>query len=241
MARVETHFLGGLRHWGNWEIADIGVLYFVRDSAGVQLRKVALLQSKRLYPATGAVEEETFSDYQAGFSRLADPESLSRSLSLSTTYEFSTECRYGAIQAASDQVQAIDKFQEANSLRVYYQLYNPWEVPHRRVVPDVSWTAPSGSPLLGVRVLPAEVVHAVLAGKPANYRPTLNDLASSIDGFTELGWTLEDFIANELVECREGDVYESESEMRIRNLFFRRSGAIAAAISVMVEAPSVVA
>ncbi len=29
--KVETHFLGGLRHFQRWEIADIGILLFVTD------------------------------------------------------------------------------------------------------------------------------------------------------------------------------------------------------------------
>jgi hypothetical protein len=50
LVRLETHFLGGGRYWGRWEIADIGVLVVFRRAAVVQQTKIALLQSKRLYP-----------------------------------------------------------------------------------------------------------------------------------------------------------------------------------------------
>jgi hypothetical protein len=50
MVRIESHYLGGLRHFRNWEIADIGLLVFLRLAPGSSVSKVALLQSKRLYP-----------------------------------------------------------------------------------------------------------------------------------------------------------------------------------------------
>ena len=38
--RIDTHFLGGRRHFRSWEIADIGVLVYLRDgAAGVPVRR----------------------------------------------------------------------------------------------------------------------------------------------------------------------------------------------------------
>jgi len=48
LIKVETHYLGGLQHFGRWEIADLGVLLFVRRGNRIERSKVALLQSKRL-------------------------------------------------------------------------------------------------------------------------------------------------------------------------------------------------
>src|SRR5690242_12768113 len=45
---IETHFLGGRRHFMNWEVADIGLLVIFRDRGRVLRIKVGLLQSKRL-------------------------------------------------------------------------------------------------------------------------------------------------------------------------------------------------
>lgn len=50
------------------------------------------------------------------------------------------------------------------------------------------------------------------------------------------GWSLPDFIADEFVGCREGNEYE-EDGTAIFNVFNRRSGAIAAAIAITLEAP----
>ena len=46
---IETHWLGGRRMYGRWEIADIAVLIIVRQAGKLEKRKVALLQTKRLY------------------------------------------------------------------------------------------------------------------------------------------------------------------------------------------------
>jgi hypothetical protein len=46
--KIETHYLGGLRHFYRWEIADIGLLIFFRRGGIVERSKVGLLQSKRL-------------------------------------------------------------------------------------------------------------------------------------------------------------------------------------------------
>jgi len=50
LVRIETHYLGSLRHYRNWEIADIGLLLSVRQPNQPRIAKVGLLQSKRLYP-----------------------------------------------------------------------------------------------------------------------------------------------------------------------------------------------
>src|SRR5689334_4020599 len=47
---IDTHWLGGRRFYGGkWEIADIGVVIVLRKAGRLLWRKVALLQSKRLY------------------------------------------------------------------------------------------------------------------------------------------------------------------------------------------------
>jgi hypothetical protein len=53
------------------------------------------------------------------------------------------------------------------------------------------------------------------------------------------GWTLPEFMADELVACREGYLYE-ENDNAIFNVFNRRSGAIAAAIAMTLEAPDAI-
>jgi hypothetical protein len=46
---IESHWFGGRQLWEHWEIADIVVVIILRQGDSVMWRKVALLQSKRLY------------------------------------------------------------------------------------------------------------------------------------------------------------------------------------------------
>src|SRR5262245_46567585 len=85
--RLDTHYLGGLRHFYNWEIADIELLLFVRRGGKIIRSKVGLLQSKRLYPNGESVKEEVAVDYEIGFARLADPEDVHISLTSSHKYQ----------------------------------------------------------------------------------------------------------------------------------------------------------
>lgn len=48
VVRIDAHYLGGMRHFDRWEIADIGVLVHLRLAPSQRKSKVVLLQSKRL-------------------------------------------------------------------------------------------------------------------------------------------------------------------------------------------------
>jgi len=234
--KIETHYLGGLRHFRNWEIADLGVLMFFRRAGALERSKVALLQSKRLYPSNNTVQEEDRIDYKIGFARLADPESLQQSVAVQAEFQFDDSCRYGALSAKSDQVKAIADYQKQNKTPVYYQFYNPWRIPFTQRIPLSQFKRPSGKLNLGTRVIPARDVHKLLASYVAGQKPTLADIEGLCPG-APYGWTLEHFIADLLLGCVEGSIFTSISEERIQNLFYRRSGPISAAIAISIEAP----
>src|SRR5467141_1855938 len=46
---IDTHWLGGRRHYGDREIADIVIVLVLRRGGRILWQKVGLLQSKRLY------------------------------------------------------------------------------------------------------------------------------------------------------------------------------------------------
>ena len=235
--KVETHYLGGLRHFRGWEIADIGLLLFVRTGGRISASKVALLQSKRLYPTNNRVREEHVIDYQIGFARIADPEDLARAIAVEADYRFDGTCRYGALLAGSEQVKAISQYQRKNKLRVYYQFYNPWRIPLTQRIPLDEYATPSGKMTLGTRVISAELVHKILKGQKKSYKPTLTKLAGVISARYKYGWPLEYFVCDRFASCHEGDPFESINEDRIQNLFYRRTGPIAAAIAITIESP----
>lgn len=236
IVKIESHFLGGRRHFYSWEIADIGVLVHLRLGDQGRTSKVALLQSKRLYPEATPVREETRSDYEIGFARLADPEDASLSLRLAGDFRFTQDSRYGALRYGSDQGKAIDAYMTDVGLKVYYQLYNPWSVPYTQRIPLERYEPPEGLPELGTRVIPASLLHRLLKDSE-NPVPALRDLAS-VPSLPQFGWRLEDFVCDEVLSCREGDQYSSLQDERIFALFNRRSGPIAAAIAISIEAPS---
>src|SRR4051794_29447373 len=61
---IETHWLGGRRHFGGrWEIADLALVAVFRKGGQLIWRKVALLQSKRLYARNVAISELDREDY----------------------------------------------------------------------------------------------------------------------------------------------------------------------------------
>ena len=234
--RLQAHYLGGMRHFRTWEVGDIGVLLFIRTPTRIARSKVALLQSKRLYPTNMAVTEETRIDYEIGFARLADPEDLAHSLALEADYEFTAKGRYAALLAGSDQIAAIRAYEKQHGIPVYYHLYNPWRLPFTRHVPIDSYDTPVGDLEMGVRVVPSGIVHRKLHGHPRGYRPSVEDIEASGAPDT-YGWRLERFIAAELLDCREGAQFASIEQPSIDALFNRRSGPIAAAIAISLEAP----
>ena len=234
--KIETHYLGGLRHFLRWEIADIGVLMFFRRAGVVERSKVALLQSKRLYPSTNTVQEEDKVDYEIGFARIADPESLQRSVAIQAEFQFDERCHYSALLANSEQVRAIADYQKKNNTPVYYQFYNPWQIPFTQRIPLSQFKRPSGNLSLGTRAIPARDVHKLLAGYGDGQKPTLAELKALCPD-SPYGWLLEHFVADLLLGCVEGSIFKGVSEERIQNLFYRRSGPIAAAIAISIEAP----
>ena len=51
--RISAHFIGNIRQYRRYEIADIGVVVVFKRKSNVIGRKLVLLQSKRLYPNNG--------------------------------------------------------------------------------------------------------------------------------------------------------------------------------------------
>ena len=95
--RIDVHFLGGMRHFREWEIADIGILIFAKKSGKAIARKVALLQSKRLYPDVGTIDEETAEDYFIGMGRLVS-DTVSSPLATGSRFEFKPSSRYKVLK-----------------------------------------------------------------------------------------------------------------------------------------------
>jgi len=234
--RIDIHYLGGLRHFYGWEIADIGVMVFAKHGASIVGKKVALLQSKRLYPDNGMVQEESPEDYRIGLGNLL-PSQSTKSLTLAHTFKFAPTSKYRALKVGDNQYQAIGTYEEKNDLDVHYLFYNPWKVPSSYSFPIGGAIALGPKDNGGCRVVRSDSLRKALSTQADGYSPSFNDIsgASKLHSPGEAGWRIESFISNLLLKCKEGTLFESLDQENIFNLFNRRSGPIAAAVAVTVE------
>ena len=230
---VETHWLGGRRMYGRWEIADIALFVILRNEGHAELRKAALLQTKRLYSKEISVSELDETEFRIGIGRIADrPDRL---ISRRRAFSFDPKCVYGAIRAADRQTRDIDAYTAERNIPVYYALYHPLEVPSAGVYPaDIGADADQKN-VTGCRVLPAPRVHAALAELPVGKTPSFDELLGVRKKKAATAWRLEEFVADEVLRCREGALFPDAADPNLQALFYERSAPIQAAISITVD------
>jgi hypothetical protein len=235
--RIDTHFLGGRRHFHSWEVADIGVLVYVRMGGRVVAKKVALLQSKRLFPTSGlTLTTANIDDFTVGFARLLPSEEPTVAFEKPTTFRFSNASKYKSLQAGDHQVAAISEFERQRDIPVHYLLYNPWNVPTDVSTPLTTSPKLIGSGNAGTRVVPAALVEQRMFGKAPNFAPTFDDLQGLVSGTQHLaGWRIDYFIAELVLGCKEGKLIEAEDQSTMRSIFTDRSGPISAAFAIAIE------
>jgi hypothetical protein len=238
---IDTHFLGGGRIWGRWEIADIGLLVVFRRKGAVLGTKLALLQSKRLYPdETETALDIHEIDYTIGFGRLLSSESEYRSQVRPRTFNFTANSKYRALEYHDHQYDEVLKYTRSYGIPVFYLLYNPLDIPSVAVLPVTGaiQSIPPGV-VVGCRVINSVLVEMKLAA--ANLKKLAHPSFAEISGSPiDLDcWTLHNFVADLLLGCKEGfragtDPMSSEGLNRVFNL---RGGPISAAISITIDAP----
>jgi hypothetical protein len=239
--RFETHFLGGGRHFGNWEIADIGLLVMVRSAGKTAWNKVALLQSKRLYPDETDFEEGSIFDYMIGFRRLFEQDDEWAELVKPRIFTFSQSSRYKALKCHDGQYKAIELYEQQTKIPIYYLLYNPCDLPWSISLPLTAHRLQPQRCDVGCRVLPSEQLREVLSSRPENYLPAYDELAGAAPAMRlpyKGNWRLEDFAVDLLLGCHAGHVAKNPEDAGLDMIFNRRSGPISAAISITVDAPA---
>jgi hypothetical protein len=235
--RIDTHYLGGLRHFRSWEVADIGVFIFFTKRGLLVRRKVALLQSKRLFPTSGEVDHLEEYDYRLGMARIGARDTDLASMMAQRKFSFSKASKYQSLTKGSDQIAAIEAHMKAYGIPVHYLFYNPPQLMTKVVVPLTEYASlKEKRNYLGTRVIPTRNMHKALAKKAKSYSPTLSDTRKLVNN-NEYGWRLEYFMADLLLGCKQGFRFTNNDEVPIQSIFYRRSGPIAAAIAVTVEMP----
>jgi hypothetical protein len=235
--RIDSHYLGGMRHFYGWEIADIGLLLFAKQGGTVVSKKVALLQSKRLYPIQHGVDEESEDDYRIGFGRLLPGSSLMPSIVHPHTFDFNKESKYKALRVGDHQYSAIEEYESKRKIPVHYLLYNPWKLPCSYHFPVTPWPMLRKRENGGARVISSTQMRAKLSGKPKGASPSFGDIEKAVSSASDHlhGWRLEHFVSERFMKCKEGQLFEDLKDENIFALFNRRSGPIAAAVAVTIE------
>lgn len=237
---IQTHWLGGRRMYGRWEIADIALLILLRTNGGLVSRKVALLQTKRLYTREIPTAELEEADYRIGIGRLGDQTGVLYPLTKPRKFSFTEECVFGAMAAGSAQVRNIDSYEKEHDIPVHYAFYCPVEVPYECEYPSPSAGGLELENRLGCRVQSAKSVHRSLKKVVAGKAPSLAELASppivsDSDEHSRFGWTLEDFVADEVLSCREGKLFDGTDDANLERLFYERTAPISSAISITID------
>jgi len=248
--RIETHFLGGGRHWPGpdwelmpyrrWEIADIGVIVMIRNGSELKRTKLALFQPTRLYPNEQSMDEIELSHYWRGFSRLYEDDEIAADASAPRVFTFSDDSEYRMLLVGDEQVARIASFEQHQS-PVHYLLYNPAIVPWTQSHPiPASDTTPSSAEV-GCRVVPAADVRNVLSTLPAGASPTYGALARGLPPpFLRrpnvAGRRIEDFMVR-LITCKEGYRATGRADSTLGYVFNRRGAPIVAAIGITLSSP----
>lgn len=196
---IRTSWAGGT-YWGKWEIADIGLLIVFRRSGHVIGTKLALLQSKRLYPEEAEVEQDIHGiDYMVGFGRLLESDSEYRSLVKPRTFHFTERSKYQALEYGGKQYKAVLDYTAKHKIPVHYQLYNPATVPSAAELP-AAVTGDALLPELRVccRVVNAATLDARLrrSGLANAARPSFSQIAGATDKLDDDFWTLHNFVVD---------------------------------------------
>jgi hypothetical protein len=245
IVQLETHYLGGGRYWGRWEIADIGVLVIFRRGGITQQTKIALLQSKRLYPVEAQSQAEDHPiDYEVGFGRLLPAEQEYKSSVRSRLFTLVEESRYRAFEYRGKQYEAVLAYTNQNGVPVHYLLYNPTSLPIQVTFPlEAQLTQPSVSTeIIGCRVVSAQTLDDKLRsqGIKKGDNPMFKNIFEPRQEASVPPWPLEYFVTDLVLSCKEGHIagvnpMEDEALFRVFN---RRSGPISAAIAVTIDAPA---
>lgn len=237
---LESHWLGGRRMYGRWEIADIAIFVMLRRRGQLVARKVALLQTKRLYSKEIPVAPIDEADYRIGIGRLADRTDRLRPISIQRAFSFDFSSTYQATGSGHRQIDRIDEYFELRGIPVYYGFYNPLKLPFQTAYPMLDGRLPDDENSVGCRVLPAADVHEVMRGLDEGQSPSVTDIAADApydagDPASTIGWRLERFVADEVLKCRQGRLFEDTDDQNLRSLLYERSAPISSAITITID------
>ena len=245
IVKMDTHNIGGLRRLGErpwdranqfgprWETADIAILVFVYRGSTMVAKKIGLLQSKRLYPANGDVDDEDEAGFLFGMNAFLGRDGKQAVGALHREFAFTEDCAYRAIQAGHRQIGLIDSLNRDFGKAVYYLLYNPPQVPCSISYP-LQARIRVDEVAVGCRVLDADQVHGALTKLTDGRSPSFGLLQGA---GAASNWPLETWAADMLLTCKVGEQFTDDRDERVNYFLERRSGPIGAALAASITLP----
>lgn len=239
IVRIDTHFIGGGHHYGAWEVADIALMMVFRKNGIVIRSKIALLQSKKLYPNTLTYNPEDWSNRSFGLGSMMVPKDVHEEIITDRVLQFKNSSRYGAFKKNDNQQDTMGHFERRWDTEMYYLFYNPLDIPFSVKTPVVEIPEFPAN-IVGSRVIPKSSLDSALAKFPDGYVPSYEDVAKGVSesthvGMHESGWRLEDFAADFMLACKEGLIDDSENFESIAVLANQKRRPISAAVSITFE------
>lgn len=241
IVRVDAHFIGGGRHFGTWEVADIGLMIIFRKKGKVNRSKLAFLQSKKLYANSLSYKKDNPYIRRFGMGRLLVTEDEHEDVIKPRLLHFTESSKYKAFQKDNEQQQAMKAFQERFGMKMYYLLYNPLNIPYSVKMP-VETHPKFGRNEIGCRVIPKDFLDEALATYPAKHSPSLGDIKYMLSGEFlnkkhDAGWRLEYFIVDLMMSCKEGIIDDSPNFEKVLRFLNDKRSPMSSSLSITIDSP----
>ncbi len=236
----EAHYIGGGRHYRNFEVADLGLMVIFRKKGIIQRSKLVFLQSKKLF--ANSVKHKDFDPYhRQGMGRLLVTNDEHKELTRERVNKFKESSKYKALKTASDQEQVMSAFSDRHNVKLYYLFYNPADIPWSIKSP-VEQLPSIEKNRIGCRVVPKPDLDDALKNYGPKYSPSFGDVKYQLnvldfDKEHESGWRLEYFIVDLVIGCKEGLIDDSPNFETLHNLLSQKSSPISSALSITFDIP----
>jgi hypothetical protein len=244
MVRIDCHFIGGGRHYREkWEIADFGILVFFRHRGKVLRSKVALFQSKRLFPKEDPNNQIGEVGKILGFNYIFIDDTYWSLISRPRTFTFSDRSLYRELAIGDEQYEAIEDYEKQYRIPVHYMLYNPNQIPSSSSVP-VTTPPDETSPCdVGCRIVPSRVMRQMVSQRSVECPPSYAEVSTRLpDPFSRSGtvggWRLEKYVTEMLIACKDGLIDETSDYRQLRAIFSEKTRPISAAIAITIDMPA---
>ena len=236
IVRIDTYFIGGGRHFGTWEVADIGIMMIFRHKGKVVKSKLVMLQSKKLYANILKYNpnENNFGRY--GLGSFIESDEYHNEVTSKRLMEFKDNSKYLAFKKNSSQQSTMGHFERRWGMDLHYLFYNPIRIPLTVEMPIVEQPVLTGNKV-GCRVIAKIDLDSALSsltkGQSPSYSHIRDNLPNKLNGLESAGgWKLETFVANLMLQCKAGLIDDSPNFESLSVLMQQKQRPMAAALSI---------